>query len=53
MADAGVDADLTVAVEAEVAEAVAVVLLTNKLHYTRDREPLTEVRNAFRATAFP
>ncbi|MFH8472532.1 serine hydrolase domain-containing protein [Streptomyces sp. NPDC018000] len=28
------------------------VLLTNKLYYTRDRQPLTEVRNAFRALAF-
>ncbi|MFG3117900.1 serine hydrolase domain-containing protein [Streptomyces sp. NPDC048197] len=28
------------------------VLLTNKLYYTRDREPLTAVRNAFRAEAF-
>ncbi|MEV6480287.1 serine hydrolase domain-containing protein [Streptomyces sp. NPDC051576] len=28
------------------------VLLTNKLYYTRDRQPLTEVRNAFRAMAF-
>ncbi|QHC26263.1 serine hydrolase domain-containing protein [Streptomyces sp. GS7] len=28
------------------------VLLTNKLYYTRDREPLTAVRNAFRAAAF-
>ncbi|MCX4455753.1 beta-lactamase family protein [Streptomyces sp. NBC_01728] len=28
------------------------VLLTNKLFYTRDRQPLTEVRNAFRALAF-
>ncbi|MEH0424053.1 serine hydrolase domain-containing protein [Streptomyces sp. B21-083] len=28
------------------------VLLTNKLYYTRDRQPLTEVRNAFRTLAF-
>ncbi|WP_406336266.1 serine hydrolase domain-containing protein [Streptomyces sp. NBC_00203] len=28
------------------------VLLTNKLYYTRDRQPLTEVRNAFRQLAF-
>ncbi|WP_406132831.1 serine hydrolase domain-containing protein [Streptomyces zaomyceticus] len=28
------------------------VLLTNKLYYTRDRQPLTEVRNAFRELAF-
>ncbi|WP_086826233.1 serine hydrolase [Streptomyces sp. NRRL B-24572] len=28
------------------------VLLTNKLYYTRDREPLTDVRNAFRELAF-
>ncbi|GHF17451.1 relaxase/mobilization nuclease domain-containing protein [Streptomyces griseoluteus] len=28
------------------------VLLTNKLYYTRDRAPLTDVRNAFRALAF-
>lgn len=28
------------------------VLLTNKLYYTRDRQPLTDVRNAFRALAF-
>lgn len=28
------------------------VLLTNKLYYTRDREPLTGVRNAFRKLAF-
>ncbi|WP_432072725.1 serine hydrolase domain-containing protein [Streptomyces wuyuanensis] len=28
------------------------VLLTNKLYFTRDREPLTGVRNAFRASAF-
>ncbi|GAU69789.1 penicillin-binding protein [Streptomyces sp. NBRC 110611] len=27
------------------------VLLTNKLYYTRDREPLTAVRNAFRTAA--
>ncbi|MFF1693319.1 serine hydrolase domain-containing protein [Streptomyces sp. NPDC058257] len=27
-------------------------LLTNKLYYTRDRQPLTDVRNAFRALAF-
>ncbi|MGX4691596.1 serine hydrolase domain-containing protein [Streptomyces sp. JNUCC 63] len=27
-------------------------LLTNKLYYTRDREPLTDVRNAFRGLAF-
>ena len=29
------------------------VLLTNKLYYTRDRAPLTGVRNAFRSLAFP
>ncbi|MFJ8730566.1 serine hydrolase domain-containing protein [Streptomyces bauhiniae] len=29
------------------------VLLTNKLYYTRDRQPLTEIRNAFRGLAFP
>ncbi|MFJ4002603.1 serine hydrolase domain-containing protein [Streptomyces sp. NPDC090023] len=29
------------------------VLLTNKLYYTRDRQPLTEIRNAFRSLAFP
>ncbi|WP_055530117.1 serine hydrolase domain-containing protein [Streptomyces graminilatus] len=29
------------------------VLLTNKLYYTRDREPLTNIRNAFRQLAFP
>ncbi|PBC97304.1 CubicO group peptidase (beta-lactamase class C family) [Streptomyces sp. Ag82_O1-15] len=28
------------------------VLLTNKLYYTRDRQPLTDIRNAFRALAF-
>ncbi|MGW1913847.1 serine hydrolase domain-containing protein [Streptomyces sp. NPDC002076] len=28
------------------------VLLTNKLYYTRDRAPLTDVRNAFRELAF-
>ncbi|WP_329155890.1 beta-lactamase family protein (plasmid) [Streptomyces sp. NBC_01456] len=28
------------------------VLLTNKLYYTRDRQPLTDVRNAFRQLAF-
>ncbi|MFD6802333.1 serine hydrolase domain-containing protein [Streptomyces cyaneofuscatus] len=28
------------------------VLLTNKLFYTRDRQPLTEVRDAFRERAF-
>ncbi|MFC4327624.1 serine hydrolase domain-containing protein [Streptomyces andamanensis] len=28
------------------------VLLTNKLYYTRDRQPLTDVRNTFRALAF-
>jgi hypothetical protein len=28
------------------------VLLTNKLFCTRDRQPLTEVRNAFRGIAF-
>jgi CubicO group peptidase (beta-lactamase class C family) len=28
------------------------VLLTNKLFYTRDRQPLADVRNAFRAMAF-
>ncbi|MEK2477120.1 serine hydrolase domain-containing protein [Streptomyces noursei] len=28
------------------------ILLTNKLYYTRDREPLTAVRNAFRTAAF-
>jgi hypothetical protein len=28
------------------------VLLTNKLYYTRDRGPLTEVRKAFRELAF-
>ncbi|MGW5659848.1 serine hydrolase domain-containing protein [Streptomyces sp. NPDC003758] len=28
------------------------VLLTNKLYYTRDRQPLTAVRNAFREIAF-
>ncbi|MER5758860.1 serine hydrolase domain-containing protein [Streptomyces sp. NPDC002082] len=28
------------------------VLLTNKLRLNRDREPLTEIRNAFRAAAF-
>ncbi|MFE2424004.1 serine hydrolase domain-containing protein [Streptomyces hokutonensis] len=27
-------------------------LLTNKLYFTRDREPLTQVRNAFRSHAF-
>ncbi|MFD6327232.1 serine hydrolase domain-containing protein [Streptomyces sp. NPDC058442] len=28
------------------------VLLTNKLYYTRDRQPLTDVRSAFRVLAF-
>ncbi|MER7699117.1 serine hydrolase domain-containing protein [Streptomyces sp. NPDC096095] len=28
------------------------VLLTNKLYYTRDRQPLTDVRNTFRQEAF-
>ncbi|WP_432097282.1 serine hydrolase domain-containing protein [Streptomyces sp. bgisy100] len=28
------------------------VLLTNKLYYTRDREPLTDIRNAFRYQIF-
>lgn len=28
------------------------VLLTNKLYYTRDRGPLTEVRSTFRNRAF-
>ncbi|MEV0689480.1 serine hydrolase domain-containing protein [Streptomyces sp. NPDC050388] len=28
------------------------VLLTNKLYYTRDRQPLTDIRNAFRQEAF-
>ncbi|MFE5082869.1 serine hydrolase domain-containing protein [Streptomyces mirabilis] len=28
------------------------VLLTNKLYYTRDRQPLTDVRNTFRQLAF-
>ncbi|MEV5507893.1 serine hydrolase domain-containing protein [Streptomyces orinoci] len=28
------------------------VLLTNKLYYTRDREPLTSIRNAFRGLVF-
>ncbi|WP_336054704.1 serine hydrolase domain-containing protein [Streptomyces sp. CA2R101] len=28
------------------------VLLTNKLYYTRDREPLTRIRNAFRSRVF-
>ncbi|MFC5835556.1 serine hydrolase domain-containing protein [Nonomuraea insulae] len=28
------------------------ILLTNKLYYGRDRQPLTEIRNAFRALAF-
>ncbi|MFD7016394.1 serine hydrolase domain-containing protein [Streptomyces sp. NPDC059928] len=28
------------------------VLLTNRLYYTRDRQPLTDVRNAFRALVF-
>ena len=28
------------------------VLLTNKLYYTRDHGPLTEVRNTFRELAF-
>ncbi|MFD9602878.1 serine hydrolase domain-containing protein [Streptomyces sp. NPDC059970] len=28
------------------------VLLTNKLYYTRDRQPLTDIRNAFRQLAF-
>ncbi|WP_079176562.1 serine hydrolase [Streptomyces sp. MUSC 14] len=27
------------------------VLLTNKLHHTRDRQPLTDVRNTFRQLA--
>ncbi|MGH1551251.1 hypothetical protein ACRAWF_00540 [Streptomyces sp. L7] len=27
-------------------------LLTNKLYYTRDRQPLTEIRNAFRELTF-
>ncbi|NEB93259.1 serine hydrolase domain-containing protein [Streptomyces bauhiniae] len=29
------------------------VLLTNKLYYTRGRQPLTEIRNAFRRLSFP
>ncbi|MFJ9158104.1 serine hydrolase domain-containing protein [Streptomyces griseoviridis] len=29
------------------------VLLTNKLYYTRERQPLTDVRNTFRGLAFP
>ncbi|MEC3891823.1 serine hydrolase domain-containing protein [Nocardiopsis sp. LDBS1602] len=29
------------------------VLMTNKLYYTRDREPITELRGAFRQAAFP
>jgi len=28
------------------------VLLTNKLYYGRDREPIAAVRNAFRTLAF-
>ncbi|GAA1333262.1 hypothetical protein GCM10009647_074290 [Streptomyces sanglieri] len=28
------------------------VLLTNKLYYTRDRQPLTDIRNTFRQLAF-
>ncbi|MEU9854025.1 serine hydrolase domain-containing protein [Streptomyces sp. NPDC047974] len=28
-------------------------LLTNKLYFTRDREPLTGIRNSFRCTTFP
>jgi CubicO group peptidase (beta-lactamase class C family) len=28
------------------------VLLTNKLYYTRDHQPLTDVRNSFRELAF-
>lgn len=28
------------------------VLLTNKLYYTRDRQPLTDIRNAFRELSF-
>jgi CubicO group peptidase (beta-lactamase class C family) len=28
------------------------VLLTNKLYYTRDRQPLTDIRNSFRELAF-
>ncbi|MFI0776283.1 serine hydrolase domain-containing protein [Streptomyces sp. NPDC021212] len=28
------------------------VLLTNKLYYTRDRQPLTDIRNGFRQLAF-
>jgi len=28
------------------------VLLTNKLYYTRDRQPLTDIRNSFRGLAF-
>ncbi|MFI1184377.1 serine hydrolase domain-containing protein [Streptomyces sp. NPDC020799] len=28
------------------------VLLTNKLYYTRDRQPLTDIRNEFRKTLF-
>lgn len=26
--------------------------LTNKLYYTRDRQPLTDIRNTFRQLAF-
>lgn len=29
------------------------VLLTNKVYWTRDRDPLTGIRNTFRALAFP
>ncbi|MFG2719710.1 serine hydrolase domain-containing protein [Streptomyces sp. NPDC048416] len=29
------------------------VLLTNKLYFTRDRRPLTDVRNSFRGLSFP
>ncbi|MFJ6792714.1 serine hydrolase domain-containing protein [Streptomyces sp. NPDC091268] len=29
------------------------VLLTNKLRYNRDREPLAEIRNGYRLSAFP
>lgn len=28
------------------------VLLTNKLYYTRDRQPLTDIRNTFRELSF-
>lgn len=28
------------------------VLLTNKVYYTRDRQPLTDIRNAFRDLSF-